>query len=81
MGIKNYVRDMPQKKPPSIPLELQESKAYQLYQQRISEGKDTNSEEDWDKAWDYLVSHPQEVVTWKFKRREELGDFGSHAGK
>jgi Pentapeptide repeats (8 copies) len=57
---------MPSRKPPSIPSELQQSKAYQLYQQR--KGEDTNSAEDWDEARKYFENHPQEVIVWKLKR-------------
>jgi hypothetical protein len=60
---------MPSKKTPSIPLELQQSKAYQFYQQRLDKGEDTDSAEDWDKAWNYFVDHPREIIAWKLKRK------------
>jgi tetratricopeptide (TPR) repeat protein len=35
----------------------------------LDKGEDTDSAEDWDKAWNYFVDHPREIIAWKLKRK------------
>lgn len=59
---------MPRKKTPSIPLELQQIKAYELSQQRFLEGKKSNADDDWNDAGEYLAKHPRKMLVWKLKK-------------
>jgi hypothetical protein len=67
---------MPRKKIPSIPVELQQIKAYELSQQRLLEGKEPNSDEDWNDAGEYLAKHRRKILVWKLKKlRRSIKDF------
>jgi uncharacterized protein YjbI with pentapeptide repeats len=67
---------MPRKKTPLIPLELQQIKAYELSQQRLLEGKESNAEDDWNDAGEYFAKYPKKVLVWKLKRlRRSIKDF------
>jgi Pentapeptide repeats (8 copies) len=60
----------------SIPAELQQIKAYELSQLRLSEGKEPNSDEDWNDAGEYLAKHRRKVLVWKLKKlRRSIKDF------
>jgi Pentapeptide repeats (8 copies) len=59
---------MPIKKTRSIPVELQQIKAYELSQQWLSEGKESNSDDDWNDAGEYLAKHPRKILVWKLKK-------------
>jgi hypothetical protein len=67
---------MSRKKTPSIPFELQQIKAYELSQQRLLEGRESNSDDNWNDAGEYLAKHPNKVLIWKLKRlRQSIKDF------
>lgn len=67
---------MPRKKILSIPVELQQIKAYELSQQRLLEGKESNSDGDWNDAGEYLTKHPRKILVWKLKNlRRSIKDF------
>jgi hypothetical protein len=67
---------MPRKKIPSIPVELQQIKAYELSQQRLLDGKESNADDDWNAAGEYLAKHPRRVFVWKLKKlRRSIKDF------
>ncbi len=67
---------MPIKKTRSIPLELQQIKAYELSQQRLLDGKESNSDDDWNDAGEYLAKYPRKVLVWKLKKlRRSIKDF------
>jgi hypothetical protein len=59
---------MPQKNLLAIPLELQQIKAFQLYQERLFKGEDANPEVDWENARKYLSNSSKEILIWKCKR-------------
>ena len=49
----------------SIPHELQQIKAQQIYEQRIAKGKNGSSEGDWETARRYLNRYPNVVRAWR----------------
>ncbi len=48
----------------SIPQELHQLKAQEIYEQRIAEGENGSPEGDWETARIYLTNHPQVVRDW-----------------
>ena len=50
---------------PSIPQELHQLKAQEIYEQRIAKGKNGSPEEDWETARRYLTRYPKVVRAWK----------------
>ena len=50
---------------PSIPQELHQLKAQEIYEQRIAKGKNGNPEGDWETARRYLTRYPKVVRAWK----------------
>jgi uncharacterized protein YjbI with pentapeptide repeats len=63
---------MPRKKILSIPLELQQTKAYELYQQHLLEGRESSPQDNWSDAEKYFVMYPNKVLIWKLKRIRKL---------
>jgi uncharacterized protein YjbI with pentapeptide repeats len=49
----------------SIPHELHQIKARQIYEQRIAKGKNGSSQGDWETARRYLTRYPKVIKTWK----------------
>jgi uncharacterized protein YjbI with pentapeptide repeats len=56
---------MPRRSRLSIPHELHQIKAQQIYKQRIAKGKNTSREGDWETARRYLTRYPKVVRAWK----------------
>ena len=53
---------------PSIPQELHQLKAHEVYEQRIAKGKNGSPEGDWETARRYLTIYPKLVRAWKRER-------------
>ncbi len=49
----------------SIPQELQQLKAQEIYEKRIAKGRNGSSQEDWETARRYLIRYSQVVRAWK----------------
>ena len=49
----------------SIPQELHQLKAQEIYEQRIAKGENGSPEGDWETARIYLTNHPKVVRAWK----------------
>ncbi len=56
---------MPRRSRLSIPHELQQVKAQEIYEQRIAKGKNGSPEGDWETARRYLTRYPKVVRAWK----------------
>jgi hypothetical protein len=56
---------MPWRSRLSIPHELHQIKAQQIYEQRIAKGKNGCSEGDWETARRYLTKYPKVVRAWE----------------
>ncbi|MGL4880514.1 MAG: pentapeptide repeat-containing protein, partial [Waterburya sp.] len=56
---------MPRRSRLSIPHELHQIKAQQIYQQRRTKGKNGSTEGDWETARRYLTRYPKVVRAWK----------------
>ena len=52
---------MPRRSHFSIPHELHQLKAQQIYEQRVAKNKHGSPEEDWEAARRYLTRYPQVV--------------------
>ncbi|MGL5831642.1 MAG: pentapeptide repeat-containing protein, partial [Waterburya sp.] len=52
----------------SIPHELHQIKAQQIYEQRVAKGKNGSPEGDWETARRYLTRYPKVVRAWKRKQ-------------
>ena len=59
---------MPRRSRLSIPHELQQIKAQEIYEQRIAKGKNGSPEGDWETARRYLTRYPKVVRAWKRER-------------
>lgn len=59
---------MPKRSPLSIPDELHQIKAREIYERRIARGTRGSPEGDWETARRYLTKHPKVVRAWKRKR-------------
>jgi uncharacterized protein YjbI with pentapeptide repeats len=59
---------MPRRSHLSIPHELHQIKAQQIYEQRIAKGKNDSPEGDWETARRYLIRYPKVIKTWKRKQ-------------
>jgi uncharacterized protein YjbI with pentapeptide repeats len=57
---------MPRRSPKSIPHELHQIKARQIYEQRIAKGIDGNPEDDWEQA--RIKLNCWDVTAWKIKQ-------------
>jgi hypothetical protein len=57
---------MPRRSPRSIPHELHQIKAFQIYEKLIALGIGGNSEKDWDKA--RITLNYWNVTAWKIKQ-------------
>lgn len=56
---------MPRRSRLSIPHELQQIKAQQIYERRIAKSKNGSPEEDWETARRYLTRYRKVVKAWK----------------
>lgn len=56
---------MPRRSHLSIPHQLQQLKAQEIYEQRIAKGKNGSPQGDWETARRYLTRYPQVVRAWK----------------
>uniref|UniRef100_UPI00055B4CDE pentapeptide repeat-containing protein n=1 Tax=Myxosarcina sp. GI1 TaxID=1541065 RepID=UPI00055B4CDE len=59
---------MPRRSRLSIPHELHQIKAQEIYEQRITKGKNGSPEGDWETARRYLTRYPKVVRAWKRNR-------------
>ena len=60
---------MPKKSHPSIPFELHQITAQQIYEKRQAESKDGNAEEDWEAARIHLYNHRNLIRLWIIQQK------------
>ena len=59
---------MPRRSRRSIPHELHQIRAQEIYERRIAKGRNGSSEGDWETARRYLTRYPKSVSAWKRNR-------------